>query len=149
MTKSLYILLSSTGWMVRFRRIRNRLKEITESTTTERILLILPFFILLLDLYLFIHAIYLRDIYVIIPVMILLVFSLMEILVTLEEIHERALEHLKYRDMERKVRRAMGKARSKVTVRSLLNHLLEEHPELKDHEKTLYHVICQILSEKD
>ena len=71
----------------------------------------------------------------------------MEILVTLEEIHERAVEHIKYRDLETKVRKAMRRAKSKVTVRSLMNHILEEHPELKDHEKALYHVICQILAE--
>jgi len=133
--------------MVRFRRIRNRLREIAESTTTERLLLILPFFIMSLDLYLFIHALSLRDIYVIIPVLILLAFSLMEIVVTLEEIHERALEHIKYKNLEAKVRKAMKKAKSGVTVRSLMNHILEEHPELKDHEKALYHVICQILAE--
>jgi len=133
--------------MVRFRRIRNRLREIGESTTTERLLLILPFFIMSLDLYLFIHALSLRDIYVIVPVLILLAFSLMEIFVTLEEIHERALEHMKYKNLEAKVRKAMSKAKSRVTVRSLMNHILEEHPELKDHEKALYHVICQILAE--
>lgn len=133
--------------MVRFRRIRNRLRELGESTTTERLLLIFPFFIMFLDFYLFIHALSLGDIYVIVPVLILLAFSIMEIFVTLEEIHERAIEHIKYKDLEAKVRKAMKKAKSKVTVRSLMNHILEEHPELKDHEKALYHVICQILAE--
>lgn len=133
--------------MVRFRKIRNRLREIVESTITERILLILPFFITFLDIYLFIHAVSLGDMHVIVPVLILLAFSLMEIVVTLEEIHERALEHIKYKNLEAKVRKAMKKAKSGVTVRSLMNHILEEHPELKDHEKALYHVICQILAE--
>ncbi len=134
-------------WMVRFRKIRNRLREVAESTFTERLLLILPFFIMSLDLYLFIHALSLRDVYVIVPVLILLAFSIMEILVTLEEVHERAMEHKKYRDLEAKVRKAIGRAANNVTVRSLMNHILEEHPELRDHEKALYHVICQILAE--
>ena len=132
--------------MVRFRRQKRWLKELAESTTTERILLILPFFILSLDLYLLLHALSLGDMYIIVPVLILFAFSVVEIVVTLDEIHERAVELLRYKKLETKVRKAMEKKSSRVTVRSLLNDILEEHPELRDHEKSLYHVICQILA---
>lgn len=134
--------------MVRFRKLRKWLRELTESTTTERILLALPFFILSLDLYLLLHALSIGDMHIIIPVLILFVFSVAEIVVTLDEIHERATELLRYKRLEAKVRKAMEKTKDRLTVRTLLNHILEEHPELRKHEKSLYHVICQILSEE-
>jgi len=134
--------------MVRFRRLRRWLGELAESTTTERILLILPFFILSLDLYLLLHAFSIGDTSIIIPAFILSILSVAEIIVTLDEIHERAMEMLKQRRIKAKVRKVMNKT-DKVTVRGLLNQVLEEHPELKSHEKSLYHVICQLLSEEE
>jgi len=76
--------------MVRFRWLRKRLKEISESTKIEKILLILPFFILCLDSYLLLHALNLHDMYILIPVIILFIFSVAEIFVAIDEIHQKA-----------------------------------------------------------
>jgi len=76
--------------MVRFRWLKKRLKEISESTKIEKILLILPFFILCLDSYLLLHALAMNNLYIIIPAIVLFIFSAAEIVVAVDEIHQKA-----------------------------------------------------------
>ncbi|MCD6468750.1 MAG: hypothetical protein J7L32_05535 [Thermoplasmata archaeon] len=133
--------------MPRYRWLKKRLKEISESTSVEKTLLILPFFILFLDLYLLTHAVYIRDIYVIIPALILFIFSLAEIIVAFDEMHERTVENILDRRLASKVRSIIRESNEKLTVKNVMRNSLEKYPELEKHKKRLYHLVCQILPE--
>ncbi|RLF26377.1 MAG: hypothetical protein DRN01_04850 [Thermoplasmata archaeon] len=76
--------------MPRYRWLKKRLKEISESTSVEKALLILPFFILFLDSYMLIHALAMNNLYIIIPAIVLFIFSAAEIVVAVDEIHQKA-----------------------------------------------------------
>jgi len=134
--------------MVRFRWLRKRLKEISESTKIEKILLILPFFILCLDSYLLLHALNLHDMYILIPVIILFIFSVAEIFVAIDEIHERTMQLKQNRQILYKVRKTVERTKEKPTVKEIMNLVLETYPELKNQKRQLYHAVCQVLSEK-
>ncbi|MCD6237390.1 MAG: hypothetical protein J7K13_05505 [Thermoplasmata archaeon] len=134
--------------MVRFRWLRKRFKEISESTSVEKALLILPFFILFLDSYLLVHALTLNDFYIIIPVIVLFIFSTAEIVVAIDEIHERTLENRQKKRLLSKVRKTIEKTEEKPTVKQVMGLLLETYPELKNQRRQLYHAVCQVLSEK-
>ncbi len=134
--------------MVRFRWLRNRLKELSQSTFIERILLVFPFFILVLDLYMLHHALGVGDCKIIIPAILLFIFSVAEIIVAFDEIHEHILNTLSDKKISRKVKSVIKDSKHNMTVKKAMELSLEKYPELKKYRRKLYHVICQVLSEE-
>ena len=135
--------------MPRYRWLRKRLIEITESSTVEKVLFVLPLFILALDLYMLNHAVSIRDINVIIPALILFIFSVIEILVAIDEIRERTLSNSLNKNLESKIKSVIRKSVDELTVKSIMEKTIEKYPELKGHKSELYHIVCQILSKDD
>ncbi len=134
--------------MVRFRWLRNRLKELSQSTFIERVLLVFPFFILVLDLYMLHHAMSIGDQKIIVPATLLFIFSVMEIIVAFDEIHEHVIETLSDKKISKKVRSVVKGSKHNMTVKRAMELSLEKYPELRKYRRKLYHVICQVLSEE-
>ncbi|HDO19296.1 MAG TPA: hypothetical protein ENG74_01070 [Thermoplasmatales archaeon] len=134
--------------MVRYRWFRSWLKEIVESTFVEKVLLMLPFVILVLDLYMLNHALHVNDVYVIMPATLLFIFSVAEIVVALDEIHEHAKESILSRKISSRVRSLIKNSNEKLTVKRVMALSLEKYPELKKYRKQLYHIVCQTLAER-
>ena len=95
------------------------------------------------------HALRCGDADIIIAAMILFILSLLEIVVTFDEIHERTVESAVNRKISHRVKNLVKNSDENLTVKRAMEISLEKYPELRKYRKKLYHVICQVLSEKE
>ncbi|RKX44629.1 MAG: hypothetical protein DRP38_09170, partial [Thermotogae bacterium] len=117
-------------------------------TFIEWFLLFFPFFILVLDLYMLHHALGVGDCKIIIPAILLFIFSVAEIIVAFDEIHEHILNTLSDKKISRKVKSVIKDSKHNMTVKKAMELSLEKYPELKKYRRKLCHVISQVLSEE-
>ena len=130
--------------MVRSRRLRNYLKEVSESDKFEKLSLILPFLVLIVEIILIEHAIRIKVYYVIHLTSILLILSIIEILFIIEELHEHYIKGNFERILTIRLDDFILQTKMK-NVKFIIEEFIEEYPEYKKHWNKLYHIACQIL----
>jgi hypothetical protein len=130
--------------MPRCGRLRTFIREFNESPRTDKISFIPPFFILIFEIFLIIHAIAIDDIYVIILTLTLLIISLIEIVFVSLEIHE----HYVCSNLDRILTIKLDDfiTEKKLTnVKRIVTDFLYIHPEYEANRNEVYHIACQVL----
>lgn len=132
--------------MVRLRRLRNFLKEFSESPTIEKITFILPFFVIIVDIILIEHAIRINEHYIIALTTILFFLSLIEIIVVIREIHEHRSYIIFEENLTIKLDDYIIEERKK-NVKETVQEFIEKYPEFKNYRNEVYHITCDIMEE--
>ncbi len=130
--------------MPRSRRLRNYIKEFTESRTVEKLSFFPPFLILIVELILLIHAFQIQVLYVIELTIILVVLSVIEIILVTAEMHD----HYKQTNFDRILTIKLDDYiidHKYKNVQVICNEFLDKHPEYCNDRNEVYHVACQIL----
>ena len=130
--------------MARVGRLRNLLKEVTESPSIEKLSFTLPFIVIVVDVILIEHAIRINEPYIIALTTILFFLSLFEIAVVLSEIHERNQKSSFERILTIKLDDFILQ-RKKKNVKKLVEDFIEIYPQYKSHRTEIYHIACQIM----
>jgi len=130
--------------MPRSGRLRTFISEYKESPRLEKASFIPPFLILALEVILIIHAISVRENYVIIITSILLVISLIEIILVSLEIHE----HYKKINFDKILTIRLDDfilAKKEKNVKKIVSEFIDKYPNYNSQRNEIYHTTCQIL----
>ena len=130
--------------MPRCGRLRSFIQEYAESPRLEKASFIPPFLILIIEIILIIHAIGLKEMYVIALTAILLIISSIEIILVSAEIHANYQKDSFDRILTIRLDDYILERREK-NVKIIVNDFIEEHPEYSSHRGEIYHTACQIL----
>lgn len=130
--------------MPRSGRLRNFIKEYSESPRTDKISFIPPFLILALEIILIIHALTLHETYVIILTTILLIISVIEILLVGREIHEHYMSSSFDRILTIRLDDFILQQKEK-NVKKIVEDFIDMHSHYKNHRNEIYHITCQIM----
>jgi hypothetical protein len=130
--------------MPRCGRTRQYLNDIAESQRFEKISFVLPFIILIMEIILLLHAISLKEGYVIVLTMFLLVVSIAELLFVLQEIHE----HQQLNNIERELTIRLDDfilEKGLTNVSTVVEDFLGKNDKYCKKRNTVYHIACQIM----
>lgn len=130
--------------MPRSPRLRNYIKEFTESRTVEKLSFFPPFLILIVEVILLIHAIEIQVLYVIELTIILVVLSVIEIILVTLEMHD----HYKQMNFDRILTIKLDDYiidHKYKNVQVICNEFLEKYPQYCNERNEVYHIACQIL----
>jgi len=130
--------------MPRSGRLRNFIREYSESPRTEKISFIPPFLILALEIILIIHALTLHETYVVILTTILLIISIIEILLVGREIHEHYMSSTFDRILTIRLDDFVLQRKEK-NVKKIVEDFIDIHSEYKNKRNEIYHITCQIM----
>ena len=131
--------------MPRSRRLRNYIREITESPTIEKLSFIPPFLILVVEIILLHHAVTFNvDQYVINLIVVLLIISAVEILLVMREMHE----HYRRSNFDRELTIRLDDfvlEKKNRNVKKIVEDFIELHPQYYNYRNEIYRLTCQIL----
>ena len=131
--------------MVRVGRLRNFIKEFSQSPRTEKVSFILPFFVIIIDIILIEHALRINEPYIIAFTTILFLLSVIEVGVVIREIHE----HYQYSSFERlltiKLDDFILEQKIQNNVKFIVEEFMKENPNYESFRNEVYHITCQIM----
>lgn len=130
--------------MPRSGRLRTFIKEYSESPRTEKISFIPPFVIVAIELILLIHALSSNDLVVLQLTAILVVISVIEIILVINEIHDHYLRGNYEKILAIKLDDFITSTKQ-TNVRIIIEDFIEEYPEYKGHRGEIYRTSCQVL----
>jgi hypothetical protein len=130
---------------MRHRLLRNIFGDIVKASRLAKIVLLIPFIVLLIDAEIFIYAWTHSEKTVLLFSGFVLLLSVLEIVVVVGEIHEHLSETRRRELIEERVR-AIAEGMENPTVRAVIDAFLKEYPrEFKMSE--IYHVTCDLMCE--
>ena len=130
--------------MVRLGRLRFFIEELAESPAIEKVSLILPFFVIIVDIILMYHAIRINAHFIIALTTLLFFLSLLEIVVVVREIHG----HHQYSVFEQKLTIKLDDfvlQQKEKNVKRIVEDFIDMHSEYKNKRSEIYHIACQIM----
>lgn len=129
---------------MRHRLIRSIGREMLSATRLEKIVLILPFIVLLIDAeicyYSFVH----KELTILVASSFVLVLSVLEIIAVLREIHARFMEVWKREEIEKRIEDIIKEFEDTPTVREVIERFCSTSPG-EYSPSHLYHIVCDIL----
>lgn len=126
--------------------VKTLFREWLGATTWEKLVLILPFIVLILDLHIFLFALDHQEMALIMSSGFVLVLSTLEIIAALEEIHEHMVYARKFSSLEKKVADTIRKFPVRPTVGQVIEKMLRDHPQEDLNRYDLYPVVCEVLN---
>jgi len=130
--------------MPRSGRLRNFIKELSESPRIEKISFIPPFLVLAVEIILLHHAITIKVYYVIELTIILVILSLIEIFFVAEEIHEHYIKSSFERILTIRLDDFILERKNE-NVKTLVEEFIHFYPVYKKERTKIYHIACEIL----
>jgi len=132
--------------MPRSGRLRRFIKESRESARAQRISFIPPFFILVVELILLLHALTIDhpDIWVVELTAVLLFISVIEIILVTKEMHERYQKSNFDKILTIRLDDFITKTH-KTNVKNIVTEFLEKYPRYSSNRSEIYHTACQIM----
>ena len=130
--------------MPRCGRLRSFLTEYHESPRVEKLSFVIPFLILVLEIFLLTHAIIEKNVFVITLTSVLLTISIIEIILVSLEMHEEYLQKNYDKILTIKLDDFITEKKGK-NVKKIVSEFVEIHPEYNNHRNEIYHTTCQIL----
>jgi len=130
--------------MPRSGRLRNFIKEYSESPRTDKLSFIPPFLILILEVILILHALAINEVYVIILTATLVIISIIEMILVSLEIHE----HYQSSNFDRILTIRLDDfviEQKEKNVKKIVEDFIDMHPEYNVHRNEIYHITCQIM----
>ena len=132
--------------MPRFRKCRSFICEFTTSPSIEKLSLLLPILVLIIDIILIEHAIRINERYIIFLTAILCSLSIIETAIVVREIHNNYNKNNFLKSLTIKLSDFMfNKGRRNVKI--LVDEFISNHPEYSTHRDEIYQIICNILEE--
>lgn len=131
--------------MVRIGRLRSFIREIAESPRIEKISLVLPFFVISIDILLIEHAIRINESYIILFTSLLFILSVLEVGVVIREIHGHYQQSSFERLLTIKLDDFILERKKQTNVKMLVEAFLEENPNYESFRNEAYHITCQII----
>lgn len=132
--------------MPRSGRLRRFIRQSRESTRAQKFSFIPPFFILIVELILLIHALQIDhpDIMVVELTGILLFISVVEIILVTREMHERYQKSNFDKILTIRLDDFITKTH-KNNVKNIVKEFLEKYPKYGKNRSEIYHTACQIM----
>ncbi len=130
--------------LMRHRFIRSLGREMLSATRLEKIVLALPFIVLILDAEIFYYSFLHKETTIIIASSFVLVLSILEIIAVLREIHAHVMEVLKREDIEKKIEDIIEKFERIPTVKEVIEKFCSSYPG-EYPTSHIYHIVCDIL----
>ena len=130
---------------MRHRLVRQICRELVTTTKWERVVLFIPFMVLVIDADIFYYAWTHHKITLILLSSIVLILSSVEIIAVIKEIHERISYAQKYSSIEKRVLETVKKFAGKPTVGQVMATMADQDgKEFSRFE--LYPVVCEVLN---
>ena len=131
--------------MPRCGRIRSYIREFNESYKTRKISFIPPYLILMLEIILITHAIYVEfNEFIISVTSVLVIISVIEIILVSSEIHDHYQEQNFERILTIKLDDYITEGKEK-NVKKIVSGFTNKYPTYKNLRGKIYHTTCQIL----
>jgi len=132
--------------MPRSGRLRNFIKEYSESPRTDKISFIPPFLIIIVEGILLTHALTIDvpDIMIVELTMVLLIISIIEIILVFKEIHEHYMSSSFDRILTIRLDDFVLQQKEK-NVKKIVEDFIDMHPDYNVHRNEIYHITCQIM----
>ncbi len=132
--------------MPRSGRLRNFIREYSESPRTNRISFIPPFLIIIVEGILLAHALTIDvpDIMVVELTTVLLIISVIEIILVFKEIHEHYMSSNFDRILTIRLDDFILQQKEK-NVKKIVEDFIDMHLHYKNHRNEIYHITCQIM----
>ena len=130
--------------MPRSGRIRNYIKELSESPMAEKLSFIPPFPILAIEIILIYHAFIINEYSVIILTTILLILSIIEMILVFGEIHEHYQSSNFDRELTIRLDDFIIEERTG-NVKKIVEDFINDNPRFEPHRDNIYHIACQIM----
>jgi len=130
---------------MRHRFIRSFMGEIFKASKLEKIVLIIPFIVLIIDLEIFIFAWQKKEFYIFINASFVLFLSILEIIAVVKEINEH-ISSVRNREIIMESLRRMAKKMERPTVRKLMDEFIRKHREDYGVDE-VYAAACEVMSE--
>jgi hypothetical protein len=130
--------------MPRSNRLRYFIKEYSESSRTDKLSFIPPFFILALEIILIYHAICFYDTFIILLTLTLVFISLIEIILVGKEIHEHYQRNVFDREMTIRLDDFILEKNEK-NVQKIVEEFIQKNPSYITYRNEIYHIACQIM----
>ena len=124
--------------------IRRYCREIANSPKREQVAYIPPFLILTAELILLLHALELKEGFVIFLTSFLLIVSLIELFLILREMHQHRCQTTYERELTIRLDDFIIE-RHMDNVSRIVEDFINEYDEYKDNRTTIYHIACQIM----
>jgi len=132
---------------MRHRLIRGIFSELLKASKIEKIVLILPFIVLILDADIFYFAWKNNEKNILIASGFVLLLSVLEIFAALKEIHEHVYALRRKEILEKRLRKIMKRI-ERPTVRKIVDKFMAEYPKEFDISE-VYHVACSLIDEEE
>lgn len=130
--------------LMRHRLIRSIGKEMLSATRLEKIALLLPFIVLLIDTEIFYYSFVHKETTIVIASSFVLILSVLEIVAVLREIHTHVFEVRKKDEIEKRIEDIIKEFEEEPTVKEVIEKFCEASPE--DYPRSyLYHIVCNVL----
>ena len=130
---------------MRHRFVRTLFQEILKASRIEKIVLIIPFIVLLLDAEIFYFAWVNGEKRILLASAFVLILSILEIFAVIEEIHSHLTKIMRREFLEEKIRE-IAKEIERPTVRKIVDKFMASHPR-KYSVDEVYEVACDVLYE--
>ncbi len=130
---------------MRHRFIRTLFGEIFKATRIEKIVLLLPFLVLIFDAEIFYFALLHKEKNIMIASAFVLFLSVLEIIAVFGEIHER-ISGIRRKEILMEKLRQIAENMKKPTVRKIMDTFMEKYGE-EYSVNEVYHATCDLLSE--
>ena len=130
---------------MRHRLVRQICRELVTTTKWERVVLFVPFMVLVIDADIFYYAWTHHKVTLILLSSIVLILSSVEIIAVIKEIHEHIAYAQKYSCIEKRVLKTVKKFEGKPTVGQVMTAMAnQDGKEFSRFE--LYPVVCEVLN---
>lgn len=130
---------------MRHRLVRQICRELVTTTKWERVVLFIPFVVLIIDADIFYYAWTHHKVTLILLSSIVLVLSSVEIVAVIKEIHEHISYAQKYSSIEQQVLETVKKFQEKPTVGQVMAAM--SHDDGKEFSRfELYPIVCDVLN---
>jgi len=132
--------------MPRTGRFRSFINEYSKSSRSKKISFIPPFFILVVELILLLHAFTIDhpDIMVVELTSVLLFISIIEIILVSKEIHEEYQKSNFDRTLTIRLDDFITEQKQK-NVKKIVEDFISQYPKYKKHRSKIYHISCQVM----
>ena len=132
--------------MPRFSKCRSLICEVTTVPIAEKISLVLPILVLVIDIILIEHAIRINEHYIIFFTSVLFSLSVIEMVLVIREIHTNYNKNNLLKTLTIKVSDYMCNKKGR-NVKILVSGFLTRHPEYLPHRDEIYRIMCNIFEE--
>lgn len=139
------LIVPAFTFLMRHRILRNLFGEILTTSKIIKIVLLIPFIVLLIDAEIFYYSWTNKEKTILIASAFVLFLSILEIFAVIGEIHGHISRARRMEILEERLRKIAKKV-EKPTVRKLIDEFMKKYPEdYSVHE--VYHVACDMLME--